>query len=252
MRKPENYYPKIELYIDKNKETSIEPILKETHETEIKETPESPTNPTKIETNIYDIQNKCNDWIELMFKKKTTYTKPGSISHLLFGSKPSDQSINIKMGYLGEFLSKELIKSNNDLELLTCGIQHIQNETKKKDIDILFKNNKTQEIYYLELKGNIQLDTEKLPATIDKCKKIERSLKNTYSEYNVKTGILNWSIYNRQILSDGLSNIKTFENGGITIYHMYDFLQILNIHWKEDDFYIYFRKLGEKIKRNYE
>jgi hypothetical protein len=70
---------------------------------------------------IYEIKHKCNEWITDLFKKKQTYTKPGSISHLLFGSKPSDQSINIKMGYLGEFISKELIKQNKNLELLTCG-----------------------------------------------------------------------------------------------------------------------------------
>jgi hypothetical protein len=199
---------------------------------------------------IYEIKNKCNEWITDLFKKKQTYTKPGSISHLLFGSKPSDQSINIKMGYLGEFISKELIKQNKNLELLTCGIQCIMNETKKKDIDLLFKNNDTREIYYLELKGNIQLDTEKLPATIEKCKKIENSLKEKYSDYKIETGILNWSVYNRIVLTDGLSNIKTFENGGIKIYHMYDFLKVINIKWIEDDFYSYFRELGDKIKNN--
>jgi hypothetical protein len=124
------------------------------------------------------------------------------------------------------------------------------NETKKKDIDLLFKNNDTREIYYLELKGNIQLDTEKLPATIEKCKKIENSLKEKYSDYKIETGILNWSVYNRIVLTDGLSNIKTFENGGIKIYHMYDFLKVINIKWIEDDFYSYFRELGDKIKNN--
>ena len=203
------------------------------------------------------IKQNCEKWIEIVFKRELTNTKMGSVGHLFFGEKPSDQSINIKLGRFGEFLSQELIKQNNDFKLLKCGVQNIENETKKKDIDLLFENIKTKKIYYFELKGNIQLDTEKIPATLEKCKKIENSLKNCYSEeqeYTIETGILNWSIYNRDKLSAGLSNIKTFENGGIKIYHMQEFLQIFKINWNEDDFYSYCRNLGDKINnynRNY-
>ena len=197
----------------------------------------------QIDECISTIKHNCEEWIETVFKREMTFTKMGSINHLFFGEKPSDQSINIKLGRFGEFLSKELIKQNNDFELLKCGVQNIENEIKKTDIDLIFKNVKTEKIYYFELKGNIQLDTEKIPATLEKCKKIENSLKNCN-----ETGILNWSIYNRQKLTAGLSNIKTFENGGIKIYHMQEFLQILNINWNEEDFYSYFRILGDKIK----
>ena len=62
----------------------------------------------------------------------------GSISYLLFGEKPSDQSISIKFGHFGEFIAKELIKINPNLELLTCGIQDIND--KKNDIDLIFKD----------------------------------------------------------------------------------------------------------------
>jgi hypothetical protein len=194
---------------------------------------------------IIEIKQKCNIWVEELLKKDATNTKPGSISYLIYGEKPSEQSINIKLGRLGEYIAKELIKTNTNLELLQCGVQKINNE-KKKDIDLIFKNETT--IYYRELKGNIELDTEKLPATIDKCKEIEKTLKTQYPTYIIDCGILNWSIYNRKILSSGLSNIKTFETNGIKIDHMGDFLSIINITWLEDDYYSYFRTLGDKIK----
>ena len=117
---------------------------------------------------------------------------------------------------------------------------------------MIFKNIKTKTIYYRELKGNIELDTEKLPATINKCKEIENSLKTTYPDYIINFGILNWSVYNREILSAGLSHIKTFEKGGVKIDHMSDFLKIINIHWNEDDFYSYFREIGSKIRTHFE
>jgi hypothetical protein len=184
-------------------------------------------------------------WIENKIKKGLVYTKPGSISYLLYGEKPSEQSINIKIGLFGEFLSKELI-NNSNLKLLNCGIQTFNN--KKKDIDLIFKNEENKTIYYRELKGNIELDTEKLPSTINKCKEIEIFLKKQYIEYNINSGILNWSIYNREILKQNTRHIKTFENNGIKIDHIEDFLKIININWDKEDYYLFFKEIGIKLK----
>lgn len=197
---------------------------------------------------ITEIKQKGMSWVDKLLKSDITFTTQGSISYLLHGKKPSEQSINIKIGKLGEFISKELIKSNPKLELLDCGIRKINN--KQKDVDLIFKDEANKIIYYFELKGNIQLDTEKLPATINKCKEIENSLKNQYSEYTIVCRILNWSIYNRKNLTAGISNIKTFEKQ-IKIDHMEDFLNIINIVWKEEDYYLYFREIGIKINSYY-
>jgi hypothetical protein len=199
---------------------------------------------------ILTIKEKCDKWVEdHILKEDITRTKPGSITHLLYGEKPSEQSINIKFGRLGEFLSKELVKSNGDTELLTCGIQKI-NE-KNKDVDLIFKSEEKKIIYYRELKGNIELDTEKLPATINKCKEIELALQATYPDYTINCGVLNWSVYSRKILTAGLSNIKTFEAAGIKIDHMGDFFEIIGIVWDEPDFRSYFRSIGDKIRDHF-
>jgi hypothetical protein len=199
---------------------------------------------------INDLKIKGIAWTEKVLQGTITLTKPGSITHLLYGAKPSAQSINIKLGRLGEFLSKELINASPNLELLACGIQTI-NE-KNKDVDLIFKDELNKIIYYRELKGNIELDTEKLPATVNKCKEIETSLKATYSNYTINCGILNWSVYNRSILSAGLSNIGAFEKAGIKIDHMEDFLALINITWSQDDYYGYFRTLGDLITRKFD
>ena len=145
-------------------------------------------------------------------------------------------------------LVKELIKLNPNLELLNCGIQNIND--KRKDIDLIFKNEYNKTIYYRELKGNIELDTEKLPATILKCKEIEIFLKTKYNEYKIDIAILNWSVYNRDLLKVGLSNIKMFENNGIKINHMEEFLNIIDIEWNKDDYYSYFINIGNMIKNS--
>jgi len=194
---------------------------------------------------VDEIKGKGISWVKKILEGDLTYTKPGSISHLLYGGKPSEQSINIKLGRLGEFLSKELIKSNPDLELLNCGIQQIND--KKKDVDLIFKDELTKVIYYRELKGNIELDTEKLPATVSKCKEIETSLQTRYAGYSIDCGVLNWSVYDREILTAGISNIKAFETAGIKIDHMEDFLNIVDVNWNKEDYYLYFREIGTMI-----
>ena len=199
---------------------------------------------------IAEIKEKGMDWVDKILESEITLTKPGSISHLLYGERPSEQSLNIKFGRLGEFLSKELIKTNLSLQLLNCGVQKINN--KRKDVDLIFEDKVNKIIYYRELKGNIELDTEKLPATISKCKEIENSLKTTYLDYEINCGVLNWSVYNRKKLTAGVSNIKTFESGGIKIDHMEDFLNIINVFWNEDDYCLYFREIGNKSRIKFE
>ena len=189
-------------------------------------------------------------WVDKLLQSEFTYTKPGSITHLLYGAKPSEQSINIKFGRYGEVLAKELISFNTNIELLKCGVQKIND--KKKDVDLIWIDNTKKIVYYRELKGNIELDTEKLPATVNKCKEIEASLQTTYTDYEINCGILNWSVYNRAILTAGLSNIKAFESSGVKIDHMSDFLQYVEFEWSEHDFYEHFRQLGEKIRDSFE
>ena len=198
---------------------------------------------------INEIKHKGIIWVENVISGELTRTKPGSISHLLYGEKPSEQSINIKLGHLGEFISKELIKTNSAFELMPCGIHKINN--KRKDVDLLFKDDLKKTIYYRELKGNIELDTEKLPATITKCREIENSLQLTHVGYSIDCGVLNWSVYNRAILTAGLANIKTFETNGIKIDHMEEFLNIIGVVWTEEEYYAYFKEIGNKIRTRF-
>ena len=201
-------------------------------------------------TSLAALKHKGKLWVDNMMLKKLTNTKAGSISHLLYGEKPSEQSVNIKFGRFGEYIAKEMIKSNDNLELLDCGIQMIN--SRMKDVDLIFINKTTKTIYYRELKGNIELDTEKLPATIAKCNEIAAFLRSKYASdagdaYTIDYAILNWSIYDRRVLTCGLSNIRAFEKEGVKIEHFGEFSNIAGIDWSEEDFYAYFREIGSHI-----
>ena len=176
-------------------------------------------------------------------------TKPGSIIHLLHGPKVSEQSINIKFGKLGEILAKEIIRSNLNLELLKCGVQ-VVSSSKSKDIDLQWANHSTKTIYVRELKGNMQLDTEKLPATF---KKVTDDLlpynQEKYPDYTIDIGILNWSVYDRNDLCKYLQgHIVKCEDNGVKVNHMGDFLNLVDFPWYKDDFHDYFRELGRIVR----
>jgi hypothetical protein len=178
-------------------------------------------------------------------------TEKGSLKYLLKGPEPSEQSISIKFGHVGEKVIIEMIKMNPNLELLKCGIHILNDKFEKKDIDILWRDTKNKVIYYREAKSNIELDTEKLPAMISKIKdKIvgyieEKYIKKMYPDDTLDIGVINWSVYNREYLKKGISQIKKCETEGIKIDHFEDILRLTQIKWSETDFYDYLKEIGK-------
>ncbi len=189
------------------------------------------------------VKDKGLKWIKQNINK-ITYTDYGSILYLLYGKILSEQSTTIKMGLFGEFLIKEIVKESK-LKLLRCGLQKINN--KKRDVDLLFEDVENKIIYYRELKGNINLDSEKIKSTINKCHKIKSYFTIKYPEHKINYGILTWSIYDKEKTKLN-SKYKIFETEKIKVDSMKDFLCIVNMIWEENDFYMYFRDIGKKFK----
>lgn len=193
-------------------------------------------------------------WVnDVILQNKITQTKPGSIKYLLFGPEPSRQSISIKFGKLGEKLVIEMIKYNSCFELLKCGVHCINEQGNKKDLDLLWADHKNKIIYYREAKGNIELDSEKLPATFEKITRdLKPYIKKEYPYYKINVGILNWSVYSRSSLKKGVSHINQCERNGVQVDHMGDLMEKIGFKWEEKDYYSYFRELGNLINTMFE
>ena len=82
-------------------------------------------------TQLITVKTQGRAWVDKLLQSDFTQTKPGSITHLLYGAKPSEQSVNIKFGRYGEVLAKELIGCNENIELLKCGVQQINDKKKE-------------------------------------------------------------------------------------------------------------------------
>lgn len=187
-------------------------------------------------------------WIKTnILQEITTQTKPGSLTYLMFGPQPSRQSVSIKLGYFGEYLCKEIIQKNPKLTLLTCGLQLM--DQKKKDIDLMWVNPETQTVYVRELKGNIQLDTEKLPATFQKMtEKLLPFVQQKYPGHTIDVGVLNWGVYGRDELTEGLKQIKTCEENGVKVDHWSDFCTLVELDCSKETYYDYMHQMGTLIK----
>jgi hypothetical protein len=153
----------------------------------------------------------------------------------------------IKLGYFGEHLCKEIIQKNPKLSLLTCGPQLM--DKKKKDIDLMWVNPEKRTIYVRELKGNIQLDTEKLPATFQKMTdNLLPFVQEKYPGHTIDVGVLNWGVYARNELTEGLNQIKTCEKNGVKVDHWSDFCTLVELECSQEAYYDYMHQMGTLIK----
>jgi len=181
---------------------------------------------------------------ERIVSEGLTERKPGSLVHLLYGNTPSQQSTSIKFGKVGETLAKKMVDLAEGLKLLGCGCRDIGGGV-KKDFDLLYTGSDT--IFYRELKGNLELDTEKLPAMITKINKdILPYLTREYPGKTIDIGVLYWSVYERSDLGSHCApHIRKCEEDEIKVDHMSDFMETINFEWEKDDFYSYFLSLGQ-------
>ena len=178
-----------------------------------------------------------------------TMTKPGSLKYLLYGEQPSKQSLNIRMGRVGEKMMIWPININPNAELLAHGIVTLNNG-ERKDVDLLWRNIDTNTVYYRELKSNANMDSEKVPATLQKIEQIKEGfLYPTYGEdVTLDVAILNWGVYERSDYHRVPPQITRFEAAGIRITHLKDDLEVVGYEWSKEEFYACFRDIGRRFQ----
>jgi hypothetical protein len=188
-------------------------------------------------------KDKANEIIESIIKIQKR-SEPGSLPWLFWGDKISEQSFYIKVGRNFEKWFKFIAENSEGFELLPDGITKEVSNGESKDIDFIIVNKSENIIYYYELKSNAELDTEKLPVTIDKVKVITEYLTSKYPQYQIESGILHWSVYNKNILSKKYFNkFKKAEASGVNVIHPTNLFDILKQNISEKDYYTMFRDI---------
>tara|TARA_Y100001963_G_C6759172_1_gene438519 strand:- start:907 stop:1500 length:594 start_codon:yes stop_codon:yes gene_type:complete len=170
----------------------------------------------------------------------------GSLNYLLFGGgRVSTQSLYIKIGRNFEKWFKFIV-GDSGLELLPDGVVKNVIGGKSKDIDLIFKNEETKAIYYRELKSNLELDTEKLPATYEKILKITEYLEREYKGYEVDSSVLHWSVFEPSVLPRKYkSKIQQFNSNGVDVSYPVNLFDTLSVDVTSEDYHNFFLELGE-------
>ena len=192
-------------------------------------------------------KDKAKEIIESIVKKQKR-SEPGSLPFLFWGDKISEQSFYVKVGKNFEKWFKFIAADSEGFVLLPDGITKQVSKGKSKDIDFIVLDVNNKIVYYLELKSNLELDTEKLLATIDKVNLIKKYLTKTYPEYKIESGILHWAVYDKNILAKKyLNKIKQAAASEVNVKYPKDLFKILNQNISETDYYTMFNG----IKKTY-
>jgi len=190
--------------------------------------------------------NFANKIIEEIVKKPKR-CEAGALPYLFLGNKISEHSFYIKVGRNFEKWFKFVAEHSDGFELLPDGVTKKVVKNESKDIDFIIKSKKLKTIYYRELKSNLELDTEKLPATIDKVTLIKKYLSKNYSGYKIDCGILHWAVYNDRVLPKKYkSKLKQCSENGVSVYYPKDLFRLLNQKISEKEYYDLFRNIAKK------
>ena len=156
----------------------------------------------------------------------------------LLGNDTLTQSQCIKFGNIFESsLNAALIDSESGLTLLEIKLVTPSEKGKKIQIDLIFELK--NQLYYFELKTNLNLDSEKSKATNKKIDKLTKHFNLDLSKYDkIHTNILNcwWK-------KEKGMNITTNKN----VYFMSDFFELISCKTNEDEYYQMMKDFGKLV-----
>lgn len=180
--------------------------------------------------------------------ENTTMSQPGGLPYLLFGNQPSTASLYIKIGRNFEKWFKYIVEDCG-MELLPDGVIKDVIGGESKDIDLLFMDTFNKVVYYRELKSNLELDTEKLPATYEKIKKITEYLRSEYPSYRIDSSLMTWAVFEKSDLPKKYnSKIKKCSDNNVLVSFPSDLFELVGAGIDSTTYWDIFRKLGKKIQ----
>jgi hypothetical protein len=174
--------------------------------------------------------------------EEITMTKLGSIDYLLYGPRPSTQSVNIKIGnrlepLLNEFSEKMGFPSHKLAKTLVEGHQ----------VDTLFVMDECLE--YEEQKTNANLDSEKIKATIKKINDIGKSLRME-TKKSVRCSIFHTTVWEEVDAPEYSASYSKYKKSGIRVKFMSDYFQSLGVKMTKEEFYSMWREGGEILSKS--
>jgi len=154
-----------------------------------------------------------------------------SLSYLI-RDKTLSQSDYIKAGIAMEKVLRDLILDFNK-DLVCIKPKNIKNFKEK---DHLFLNDTTKEIFYSELKANLNLDTEKSKSTYKKCLSIVEELNKEYPDYSIKWCLLGLRYHTTGTINNSI--LKKYKKIKRNVYGVNNYFNMLEIpvYYSEEEY----------------
>ena len=173
------------------------------------------------------------------FSRELKMKERGSVGLEFCGEGVSEQSKNIRIGNSLETAINRFIRF--------CGYNII-------DIKISDNNNHQVDTFfikegigkYFEQKANINLDTEKRRAVIDKIKELASTLKKIFKIKDINYGILHTTLYEKED-ADTQRHYNNFTKKGIDVYCMKDLFNILDVDITKQELKDCYRSAGKFV-----
>ena len=194
-----------------------------------------------------------SSWSSVIFRNPIMDTVSPLTVAELFGRKELNQGQRIKLGNRMEKLVNETLDnltdvkswkdfSNPNLWMNTTTNELTSGGTGKgnKDVDVLFE--KDDIVYYLEVKNNLNLDTEKGPETIEKVEVITECLRNNleFKGQEIEGKVLSMFWDNKNVPISGSmkkSNIMWFS----------EFVKLFDTNLNKEEYETMCKEMGKEI-----
>ena len=122
-----------------------------------------------------------------------------------------------------------------------------QNIKGVKETDHLFMDTANKIIYYAELKANINLDTEKSQATVNKCLQIVAELQEEYNDYEIKWCLLAFRYTDNDSIP--IKFKKKYVNIEHNLFGINQYFEMLgvNIPFTEEKYHMLLNNIANKM-----
>lgn len=127
--------------------------------------------------------------------------------------------------------------------------------------DIMFINHDIKTIYYNRFVSDTYTGDEDNPeyydyvnCEIDHINQNITSLKEHYIGYNIGFNVVDWTIYEKEDSVDNnsfyISHPMNCKEKNYKYNYYSDFLKLINFNWGKEDFYTYFREIGNQLQKH--
>ncbi len=171
---------------------------------------------------------------------------PGSLAQLLWGIQPCQEAIMSRFGSVGLELVKQIISSSHYIHAeIGIGLDMVYHG----EYYVVWLHRTQKTLYFRELLSQVELDPVKTRNLFQRLNRhITSYWQGRFREYQINTGVLHWSVYQLEDLSNhDQFRFQQWGQQGLRMETFSDFLSLVGFSWSRQDYLSYWQELGRLV-----